>query len=268
MSMRFRTAVLAFCCVLFAPMVHAADIWIAGDSTVCVYRSWPRGGWGQMLKGFCVPGVTVHDEAVRGYTLKRFRDSGRLAKVFESMKTNDFFLIQFGHNDEKEKGPEAGAANGYRSRLVAYIDETRVRGGIPILVTPLERRRFEKGHAVPTHGDYPAVMIAVGKEKNVPVLDLNARSRAFYEALGEEQSKALFMIFPTNSFPKQTANDVNDNTHQNLYGAHEDARMVVEEIKLRAPALATLLRPDIPPFDPAHPDPDTFVTPRLNKTKK
>ena len=96
-------------------------------------------------------------------------------------------------------------------------------------------------------------MREVGNELAVPVIDLNAMSIPFYEALGPEETKKAFVHFPANSFPGQPT-ALADDTHFNAYGAYELARCVVEGIKSRVPALAARLRPEVKSFDPAHPD--------------
>ncbi len=86
----------------------------------------------------------------------------------------------------------------------------------------------------------------MAREEGVPLIDLNAMSGPFYEALGPEGSKKAFV----------------DNTHHNNYGSYELARCVVEGIKANVPALAKFLLPDLPTFDPGHPDsPDTWSLP-------
>ena len=72
---------------------------LVGDSTVNA-----EGGWG---KGFCAimtPNVTCINEALNGRSSKSFIDEGAWAKALADK--GDYYLIQFGHNDMKGKGPE------------------------------------------------------------------------------------------------------------------------------------------------------------------
>src|SRR5207244_4091552 len=89
--------------------------------------------------------------------------------------------------------------------------------------------------------------------EKVPVIDLNAMSLKFYEALGPEESKKAFVHYPAGTFPGQDK-ELKDDTHHNVYGGYELAKCVVEGIKTNVPALAKFLTNDTPAFDPSHPD--------------
>ena len=82
-------------------------IYLAGDSTVCDYKpeQAPMTGWGQALRDFCKPGITVRNLAVGGRSTKSFQDEGRWKKLLAQLKPGDFVLIQFGHNDQKKDRP-------------------------------------------------------------------------------------------------------------------------------------------------------------------
>lgn len=226
-------------------------VFLLGDSTVTDQPFEPSAGWGQMLPRFFGPDVSVANHAESGETMKSFLMEHRLNKVLDQTRAGDFALIQFGHNDQKENWPQTyvEAATTYRDYLRAYVGEFRRRGASPVLVTSMHRRRFnEAGAIINTHGDYPAAVTAVGAELGVPVIDLAAMSKVFYEALAPAQS------------PKAFAADGKDITHHNNYGAYELARCVVEGIKAGAPDLARYLTADAAPFDPAKPtSPDAFV---------
>jgi hypothetical protein len=87
----------------------------------------------------------------------------------------------------------------------------------------------------------------VALEENVALIDLNAMSKLFYEALGPENSKRAFV----------------DNTHHNNYGSYELAKCIVEGIKANRLGIARFLVDEAQAtFDPAHPDPvDSFRVP-------
>jgi hypothetical protein len=80
----------------------------------------------------------------------------------------------------------------------------------------------------------------------VPLIDLHAMSKAFYEALGPAGSARAFV----------------DGTHHTNYGGYELARCVVEGIKQDKLGLADALTEDVAPFDPGRPDPpESFRVP-------
>ena len=174
------------------------------------------------------------------------------------MKKGDYLFMEFGHNDQKQKGPGKGAYYSFMTSLKTFIDEARLRGAHPVLVTPTQRRSFDPdGHIRDTHEDYPEAMRWLAEKENVPLIDLNEMTRTLYEAMGVEPSKRAFVHYPAGSYPGQTQ-DFADNTHFNPYGAYEIARCIVEGLKTQVPDLARHLKP-FPTFDPAHPDnPDYF----------
>ena len=107
----------------------------------------------------------------------------------------------------------------------------------------MERRRWNPdGKPEPTLADFAEAVKQVGKEDNVPVIDLNAMSLKFYEALGPEGSKKAFVHYPAGSFPGQTV-ALKDDTHHNVYGGYELAKCIVEGIKaIKDSPLTTNLR--------------------------
>jgi hypothetical protein len=138
----------------------------------------------------------------------------------------------------------------------------------------MHRRTFgsggaEDGKIQNSLGDYPEAMRQTAREEKVALIDLSAMSKTFYEALGPEESKKAFVIYPAGSFPGQKQ-ELKDNTHFNSYGAYELARCVVEGIRKADLGIAKFLV-DTPAFDPAHPDPvDKFrlpLTPSFMATK-
>ncbi|HEV7403238.1 MAG TPA: GDSL-type esterase/lipase family protein, partial [Chthoniobacteraceae bacterium] len=169
---------------------------------------------------------------------------------------------QFGHNDQKDKSAGAGPFTTYKANLKHFVDSARSKGGIPVLVTPMERRRFDKdGTQQATLSDYAEAVRQVGAEDKVPVIDLNAMSLKFYAALGPEKSTKAFVHYPANTFPgKDKA--LSDDTHHNAYGSYELARCVIEGIKTAKLDLVKDLAPDVKPFDPSQPDrPEAFAVP-------
>jgi lysophospholipase L1-like esterase len=128
------------------------------------------------------------------------------------------------------------------------------KGGKPVLVTSTNRRRFdEKGAIINTLEDYPEAMRQAAREENVPLIDLNAMSKQFYEAMGPENSKKAFVHYPANTYPGQDK-PLADDTHFNPYGAYELAKCVVQGIRQNKMDLAKYIIDGLPAFNPAHPD--------------
>ncbi len=241
------------------PNPNAVTVFLAGDSTVTDQGSEPWGGWGLMLPAFFQPGVAVANHAESGLALNSFKGQKRLDKILSQLKKGDYVFIQFGHNDQKEKGEQAGPFKSYKTRLGEYVDTIRKKDGIPVLVTPMERRRFDKGgKQTMTLESYAEAVKQVGGEKNAPVIDLHAMSYAFYGALGAEGSKKAFVHYPANTYPNQEK-ALRDDTHHSIYGGYELARCVVEGIRANVPELAKFVRPEVGAFDPAKPDKEVDI---------
>jgi lysophospholipase L1-like esterase len=231
----------------------AITVFLAGDSTVTDQQIEPWAAWGQMLPAFFGPTVAIANHAESGETIRSFVGERRFDRVMSLVKAGDYLFMQFAHNDQKPGPEHTDAATGYQDLLRRFITETRARGVHPVLVTSMERRNFDAtGHITPSLAGYPQAMREVGAELNVPVIDLNAMSILFYEALGPEEAKKAFVHFPANSFPGQDK-ALADDTHFSNYGAYELARCVVEGIKAQVPALAAHLRPGRPAHNPARP---------------
>lgn len=228
-------------------------IFLAGNSTVVNQEDEPWASWGQMIPRFFDTGVAIANHAESGLALSSFLSSRRLAKILSIAKSGDYLLIEFGHNDQKEKGENAGAYKGYSERLRYFVREFRAKGGIPVILTSTARRSFdEQGHLRQTLGDFPAAARKVASELQVPLIDLNKKTSIFYEALGVEGSKRAFVHYPAHTFPNQE-NALADNTHFNPYGAYEIAKMVLVGIEENQLSLAKHIV-DFQGFNPHHPN--------------
>jgi len=217
-------------------------IFLLGDSTVCDQPQESYSSWGQMLPRFFGPGVAVANHAESGESLRSSLGARRLDKVLSLIKPGDYLFIQYGHNDQKEKGEGVGAFTTYKADLKMFVAETRKRGATPVLVTSVNRRNFDgQGQVYSTLGDYPEAVRQVAREEKVALIDMNVMSKAFYEALGPEESALAFKE--------------GDGTHHNNYGAYELARCVVEGIKANNLNIAKFLAKDVTGFDPRYPDP-------------
>src|SRR6185369_15910243 len=224
-------------------------IYLLGDSTVCDQPSEPYNSWGQMLTRFFNPIVAIANNAESGESLRSSLNARRLDKVASGLKPGDYLLIQYGHNDEKEKGEGVGAFTTYKADLKKFVEVARAHGATPVLITPVQRRTFDdQGRITNSHGDYPEAVRQVAREEKVALIDLHAMSTKFYEALGPEKSKLAFKE--------------GDGTHHNNYGSYELAKCIVEGIREQKLPLAKFLTSDVRPFDPSRPDPlESFQIP-------
>jgi|SRR5574344_123793 lysophospholipase L1-like esterase len=231
-------------------------IYLCGNSTVVDQNTEPWASWGQMIPRWFNENIAIANHAESGLTAGSFIASNRLDKILSTLKQGDYVICEFGHNDQKEHGAGDGAWYNFSRNLKIFIDKVRAAGGNIIFVTPTQRRRFDDATNTKiqeTHGDYPAAMEAVAAREKVPVIDLHAMTRVFFETLGFENSKKALVHYPANTFPGQTA-ALEDNTHFNPYGAYEVAKMVVMGMKKIDLPIIQNLRSDFKDYDPAHPD--------------
>ena len=241
------------------PVADVTTVFLCGNSTVVDQEDEPWASWGQMITRWFGPQVAIANFAESGLSCTTFLAQLRLDKILSQLKKDDYVIVEFGHNDEKEKKAGDGAWYSYSRNLKIFVDRVRAAGGNIIFCTPTARRFFKDGRIENTHGDYPAAMKAVAGREQVPVIDLTQMSTVFYETLGEEGSKKALVHYPANTFPNQEK-ALADNTHFNPYGAWEIAKMVVMGLKQIQSPLAAYLRQEWQDFDPAQPDdPDQFV---------
>lgn len=243
------------------PDTTATTVFLCGNSTVVDQEEEPWASWGQMIPRWFTSQVAIANYAESGLSCTSFLAQLRLDKILSQLKKGDYVIVEFGHNDEKEKKAGDGAWYSYSRNLKIFVDRVREAGGTIIFCTPTARRFFNEDHRTirNTHGDYPEAMKTVARREQVPVIDLTTMSTAFYEALGEEGSKKSLVHYPANTFPGQDK-PLADNTHFNPFGAWEIAKMVVMGLKQNGCPLISALRNDWQDFDPARPDnPDAFV---------
>jgi len=236
------------------PSDSALTVFLCGDSTVVDQENEPWCSWGQIIPLFFNDKVCFANYAASGETSSGFIARGRLDKLLTQVKTGDYIFVEFGHNDQKEKGEGKGAYLNFTDRLKDFIVTAREKGAIPVFVTPTQRRSFnEEGKIVDTHGDYPNAMRKLATEENIPLIDLHSYTRTLYEALGVENSVNVFVHYPANTFPNQEK-PLKDNTHFNPFGANQVAKCVVYGMKQIDLPLVQYLRDEVKDFTPSKPD--------------
>ena len=197
---------------------------LVGDSTVNA-----EGGWG---KGFCAimtPNVTCVNEALNGRSSKSFIEEGAWKKALDDH--GDYYLIQFGHNDMKGKGPERETEpeTTYAANIRRYIRDARAIGAVPVVVTSLSRRNYKDGAVVQDLKDYSAAAKRVGMEENVTVIDLNAMSVKLLEGMTQAQADEFDATGHEDQRAENKKNAI-DRTHLNAKGQALFGRMVADTL--------------------------------------
>ncbi|HEX7297224.1 MAG TPA: rhamnogalacturonan acetylesterase [Pyrinomonadaceae bacterium] len=241
LTLEFNNDRPVVCAIEITRVDDLPTIYLLGDSTVADQPLEPYNSWGQMLTRFFKPGIAIANHAESGESLRSSLGAKRLDKVLSLIKAGDYLFIQYGHNDEKETGEGVGAFTTYATDLKRFVSGARERGANPVLITPVQRRTFDKdGHITNSHGDYPEAVRRVAREENVPLIDLNQMSKVLYESWGPEKSALAFKE--------------GDGTHHNNYGSYELAQCIVEGIRANKLAIQKYLVNEIPRFDPRRPD--------------
>jgi len=204
----------------------------------------PEKGWGQILPLYFKEGVRIENFARNGRSTKSFITEGRWDSIMSKIKPGDYVIIEFGHNDAKKEDSTrfADANTTYRANLVKFVNETRAKGGIPVLATPIVRRRFDRdSNFYDVHGDYPKVVRETAAEYGVVLLDLHKRTEELLKIYGMERSKMLFLHIKSgeyNSLPQ----GLTDDTHFSPYGAFRVCDLAAAEIREKIKELAVFLK--------------------------
>ena len=254
-------------------------IFTIGDSTMAnknINNGNTERGWGMMLPDCFSEDIRVDNHALNGYSSKSFIDNGKWQAVLDRIKPGDYVVIQFGHNDEKSN-PKRHTDPGttFDDNLRRFVRETREKGGIPILMNSVVRRKFyyESGeylnHAkdknvedeslrnttntgetekivdgdtlVDTHGAYLLSPRNVAREMNVPFVDANKITHDLEQGLGPVESRNLHMWYLPGQNPA-IPKGRKDNTHYNVHGARLVSTLLAEAIVKEVPALKKYLR--------------------------
>ncbi len=246
-------------------------IFIAGDSTASNYdvEVKPRMGWGQIFdRQLKDPSVKVVNVAQSGRSSRSFITEGWFGMIEKEIRKGDYLLVQFGHNDEKcgyepprpapardvidianlctYPGAAAGvpAEMSFQKTLEKYIAIAKKVGATPVLITPVTRRSFKEGKiAETTHtwgrgkvpGDYSQTIRDTAKANNIAFVDLDAKSMAFFNSIGEADSLNYYLAVDPAVYPyyaKNTGSKTKpDNTHFQENGAEAVGKLVAAGLK-------------------------------------
>ncbi|MFD1954188.1 rhamnogalacturonan acetylesterase [Paenibacillus thailandensis] len=196
-------------------------IYIGGDSTVCNYYpldSSAQAGWGQLFKEFVsAQTFQVRNMASGGQIARGFRDGGQLEAILKYIKPGDYFILQLGINDTNPKNSTTEAE--FKEIMRDMVRQVKAKGATVILSTPQGRATDFNAEGVHSSVNrwYRHSTVALAQEENVPLVDLNVLSSAYFTSIGPEATLELYMP--------------GDTLHPNRAGATELARLVAEELQ-------------------------------------
>ena len=249
-----------------------------GDSTMAnkdISKGSPERGWGMVLQGCFTEDIVVDNHAKNGRSSRSFIDEGLWQKVLDKIQPGDYVLIQFGHNDEKQDQEgktlrHSDPGTTFDANLTRYVEETRAKGGIPVLLNCVERRLFydkkldkEKKaqkdvddeslrdtkygdekvntqYLVPTHytkdGDYTEAPRLVAKKLGVAFVDATTISHHMENDFGPVESRKLHMWLKPGEI-ESIPDGRQDNTHYSIFGAHVISNLLADAIAEAVPEL-------------------------------
>ena len=218
---------------------------LVGDSTMQ-----PKSGYGP---GFCAD-MTADVECVNaargGRSSGSYRNEGLWDKIMEQLSHNadykaTYVLVQFGHNDGSHKdGRYTDLKTEFPANMKRYTEEVKSTGAIPVLVTPLTRRQFEKdGKLKHDLEPWAEATRLVAKESDTTLLDLFAVSAAVVEKMGPDEADTLAQApkpAPGEAPPADPNAPKFDYTHLGAKGSEYFGRMVAD--------LLVKARPELKPY--------------------
>lgn len=223
-------------------------IFIAGDSTAQTYREDRDGlikGWGQMLADFLDENVQVVNYAIGGRSTKTFLNEGRWDKLLSEAGKGDYVFIQFGHNDASTRPERHASYADYYANLVKMIQDVRAKKANPVLLTSVVMRTFVNGNLTDDRlKGYPVIMRIIAKEYNVPLIDVNLKTKDFVTMLGDKASIPYYRWAKPGVDPTKPEG-IEDNTHMMKKGASQVAYFVAKGIReLHLKGLSNHVKPD------------------------
>ena len=218
-------------------------LYIIGDSTVRNEDSLGHRGWGShIVKYLDTNKIGVSNQAMAGRSTRTFIKEGRWDKVLSTLKSGDYVMMQFGHNEGSK--PDT-SRRGYRGVLRGigedsvvltwpnnsievvhsygwyirkFIRDAKAKGATPIVLSMIPRNEFRDGKVLRADKDYGLWAKQVADEEGVPFIDLNAITADKYDKLGPDETKKFFP---------------GDHTHTNPAGADINAQSVVEGLRMQ-----------------------------------
>ena len=244
-----RLALTLLAALLLAPAAFGqglVTVFIAGDSTAAnkAENKRPETGWGEQLqKHFDERKVRVDNRAMNGRSTRTFISEGRWQAIIDEVGAGDYVLIQFGHNDQsKEKGERYTPPDDFRANLARFVADVRAKKATPVLLTPVMRRRFDKGGKFyDVHGEYPDLTRRVAAEQKVALIDMHRMSEKVLVKYGPEESRKLFLQLKAGETPNYPKG-VEDNTHFSPLGADIMAALAVDGIREQKLGLVKFLK--------------------------
>jgi lysophospholipase L1-like esterase len=249
MSMRIPSSLLTLVIVLISGAAASAQttapstapttrpdaitLHLAGDSTVMTYADTSQQrGWGQEIGALFTDKIVVNNRAVGGASVQTFKN-GNWNRIMSAIKAGDYVMIQFGANDSGTVPGRHVSVEDFGKMYATMADEVKAKGANPIFVTPSAFFQWVDGKQDNKRlAPYAEAIVAQGKAKDIPVVDLNARGVEFLSSIGQDAAFKLYM---------PSGNTV-DKAHFVKGGSTKMAELVAQELRRIKSPLAEHLK--------------------------
>ena len=230
-----------------------ADLYLAGDSTMCNYadRQYPQQGWGQALARYMKNPDMLHNWAVGGRSAKSYKAEGRWQKIVDALKPGDFVIIAFGHNDaNKAKTERYSSPEDYKGLMKGFAVDVKAKRATLVFATSIPHSGgITKNKDGKTHvrgsaagiGPYVDATRKLGAELGLEVLDLNAYACKAFEQTGADDAFKLYMRIQPGEYAAHPQGK-SDGCHTRDTGADFFARGAVQMCFDRKLPIATLFK--------------------------
>ncbi len=229
-----------------------AKIYVVGDSTASAYddKNYPRKGWAQELHNY-FDGVSVVDLAISGKSSVDFKEQANYNTLKSSIKSGDYLIIQFGHNDSKfgearysDPHNDRFTDGSYKKSMYEYVELAWSKGAHPIIATSISRRQLSDNTNTDTKKGLELYVNAakeLAAELNIPCIDLYAKTNGWINEVGLDKACDMFNYvkaydsrfvdysgFSKSGFYKT---GTTDNTHININGANLIAQWAADAMR-------------------------------------
>lgn len=201
-------------------LVMAGDGTMANADTTTAVR-----GWGQVFPAY-VTDMEVVNVASAGMSVRRLTaEPGRLDTLLMPFGKKDVLLIQFGQNDLRETNyQQYSPVDVFIQRLSVVITAAQEKKMHVILCTPLAVPFYMDGQLIDRLGAYPQAIRRLAEQKQLPLVDMEAVTKAWLTETGEDGAKAYYVDLDTN--PASVGEYL-----LNEKGAQVVSRMAEEQLK-------------------------------------
>ena len=256
-------------------VLAAADIYMAGDSTMQTYRGnyAPQQGWGQRMQELVKDGVKVYNRSIGGRSTKSFKNEKRWENLVREIKKGDFVIIQFGHNDGTKAKPEryTDPRTEYKENMKGFVEDVRRAGGIPVIATSIPFGNYlADGSLKPAGFLNPYLQSAreAAAETKCDLVDLYAYADRELNAVGEKNGTRLYLVLNPGDYPNFPEGK-SDRCHINFRGALFYAKAFALLAKQNKLPIAELFKEsDVSPMDAALSAQDIYIVKKAEANDK